>query len=99
MEVAIRQQISDAKKKEQQLYQKEDELRKLRLEQLTEFEEQKKTIVEERKWLESLRKEIDSRMATGPQNQTSSIAPPTRPKSKSNRSSTKAHNSNNNSSQ
>ena len=37
----------------------------MRLEQLTEFEEQKKTIVEERKWLESLRLEIDQRMGGG----------------------------------
>ena len=65
MEVAIRQQIADAKSKEEQLYIKEDELRKVRLEQLTEFEEQKKTIVEERKWLESLRLEIDQRMGGG----------------------------------
>ena len=62
MEVAIRQQIADAKKKEELLYTKEDELRKLRLEQLTDFEEQKKVIVSERRWLESLRAEIDQRM-------------------------------------
>lgn len=62
MEIAIRQQITDAKKKEQQLYEKEDELRSAQLEQLTEFEEQKKIIIEERQWLESVREEVDSRM-------------------------------------
>ena len=39
MEVAIRRQIADAKNKEQQLYEKEDELRRVQLEQLTELEE------------------------------------------------------------
>ena len=62
MEIAIRQQIADAKKKEQQLYEKEDGLRRTQLEQLTEFEEQKKALVEERQWLESVRDEVDSRM-------------------------------------
>ena len=62
MEIAIRQQIADAKKKEQQLYEKEDGLRRTQLEQLTEFEEQKKALVEERRWLESVRDEVDSRM-------------------------------------
>ena len=62
MEIAIRQQIADAKKKEQQLYEKEDGLRRTQLEQLTEFEEQKKALVDERRWLESVRDEVDSRM-------------------------------------
>ena len=48
MEVAIRQQIADAKRKEQQLYEREDQLRRVQLEQLTEFEEQKKTLTDER---------------------------------------------------
>ena len=62
MEVAIRQQIADAKRKEQQLYEREDQLRRVQLEQLTEFEEQKKTLTDERQWLESVREEVDSRM-------------------------------------
>jgi len=39
MEIAIRQQISDAKKREHDLYKKEDELRRAQLEQLMEFEQ------------------------------------------------------------
>ena len=62
MEIAIRQQIADSKKKEQVLYEREDDLRKKKLEQLTEFEEQKKILVEERRWLESVRDEVDQRM-------------------------------------
>ena len=68
MEVAIRQQIADAKRKEQQLYEREDSLRRLQLEQMTEFEEQKKTLIDERQWLESVREEVDSRMNKTPTN-------------------------------
>ena len=32
---------------------------------MTEFEEQKKTLEEERKWLESVRDEVDSRIHRG----------------------------------
>ena len=59
MEVAIRLQISDSKNKEQLLYGREDELRKMQLEQLTDFEEQKKILEEERRYLESVRDEVD----------------------------------------
>ena len=77
MEIAIRQQISDAKSKEQQLYEKEDELRRIQLEQLTEFEEQKKLLVEERKWLESVRDEVDSKFGS---RQSNHATPPIQPK-------------------
>ena len=64
MEVAIRQQIADSKQKEQQLYEREDELRRVQLEHLTDFEEQKKSIAAERRWLEGLREEVDSKMTS-----------------------------------
>ena len=37
-------------------------MRKAQLEQLTDFELQKKTLIEERKWLESVREEVDHKM-------------------------------------
>lgn len=75
MEIAIRQQISDSKKKEQLLYGREDELRKMQLEQLTDFEEQKKTLEEERRYLESVRDEVDQRMHRSATSQGSRVAP------------------------
>lgn len=76
---------------------REDELRKQRLEQATEFEEQKKAIVEERKWLESLRMEIDQRMGSGASSAAPLDAPlktKSRGKSSSTHGSKKLNNSN-----
>lgn len=59
MEIAIRRQMSEVKQKEDQLKLKEEELKMQKDAQLQEIQEHKEAIIEERKWLESVREDVD----------------------------------------
>ena len=60
--MAIRRQLSEVHHKEELLQQKETELRLLKESQRKEYEEHKEAIIEERRWLESVRDDVDVKM-------------------------------------
>ena len=62
MEIAIRRQLSEVHQKENLLQQKEAELRLLKESQRKEYEDHKEAIIEERRWLESVRDDVDVKM-------------------------------------
>ena len=62
MEMAIRRQLSEVHHKEELLQQKESELRLMKESQRKEYEEHKEAIIEERRWLESVRDDVDVKM-------------------------------------
>ena len=62
MELALRHQHSEVKQREEQLEIKQAELKKQKEAQLQEIEQQKEAIIEERRWLESVREDLDTKM-------------------------------------